>query len=399
MVKKNDQYGIWSKKMAITGKTHSDQFFLVIRVCRYIYKIHVTVFIPKHSTILSASPGFVIVFCIFSMIRTETWKSWAENSALRTRTPELGTRQPYIHSARLSSRVSSSDIKASSSPAGLKASSARHRSRVKHRSCLHRPRTFQIHFSRSKVPSLMLPTWIILLPISSNFRSGTVVLKKNPWKLKLLIVTSFFKNGCYCSGSIKCGCTTFCWCVGEIWGNCDRSKDLEIHTTSQTSECYSVQSLFWLRDSPSRRVKESNGRRLKRCSPTGWETSVRLPSSRSTSRERARANENLEVLDTMDTIVPWINSRHSIQWLRCSSNCFWTSEHMPLAFSHDNWEKAEPHRSMRPTKNGMYHGPFDPLPAPLRWSQREYQKIRGLIRSHSRKKPSDVCLVPDAVSH
>lgn len=175
----------------------------------YIYKIHVTVFIPKHSTILSASPGFVIVFCIFSMIRTETWKSWAENSALRTRTPELGTRQPYIHSARLSSRVSSSDIKASSSPAGLKASSARHRSRVKHRSCLHRPRTFQIHFSRSKVPSLMLPTWIILLPISSTFRSGTVVLKKNPWKLKLLIVTSFFKNGCYCSGSIKCGCTTF----------------------------------------------------------------------------------------------------------------------------------------------------------------------------------------------
>lgn len=168
-----------------------------------------TVFIPKHSTILSASPGFVIVFCIFSMIRTETWKSWAENSALRTRTPELGTRQPYIHSARLSSRVSSSDIKASSSPAGLKASSARHRSRVKHRSCLHRPRTFQIHFSRSKVPSLMLPTWIILLPISSTFRSGTVVLKKNPWKLKLLIVTSFFKNGCYCSGSIKCGCTTF----------------------------------------------------------------------------------------------------------------------------------------------------------------------------------------------
>ena len=37
MVKKNDQYGIWSKKMAITGKTHSDQNFLVIRVCRGLY--------------------------------------------------------------------------------------------------------------------------------------------------------------------------------------------------------------------------------------------------------------------------------------------------------------------------------------------------------------------------
>ena len=94
------------------------------------------------------------------------------------------------------------------------------------------------------------------------------------------------------------------------------------------------QSLFWLRDdSPSRRVKESNGRRLKRCSPTGWETSVRLPSSRSTSRERESESKQ----------KPWsvrINSRHSIQWLRCSSNCFWTSEHMPLAFSHDNWEKS-----------------------------------------------------------
>ena len=42
MVKKNDQYGTGSKKMAITGKTHSDQNFLVIRVCRYIYKhVHV----------------------------------------------------------------------------------------------------------------------------------------------------------------------------------------------------------------------------------------------------------------------------------------------------------------------------------------------------------------------
>ena len=28
---------VTEKKMAITGKTHSDQFFLVIRVCRYIY--------------------------------------------------------------------------------------------------------------------------------------------------------------------------------------------------------------------------------------------------------------------------------------------------------------------------------------------------------------------------
>ncbi len=50
-------------------------------------------------------------------------------------------------------------------------------------------------------------------------------------------------------------------------------------------------------------------------------------------------------------------------------------------------------------KTGCTMDHYDPLPAPLRcWSQREHQKICGLIRSHSRKKSSDLFLVPSGCS-
>ena len=55
MVKKDGQYGIWSKKMAITGKSHSHQKILVIRVYRYQYFVAPSKVIWKPPKVLESS--------------------------------------------------------------------------------------------------------------------------------------------------------------------------------------------------------------------------------------------------------------------------------------------------------------------------------------------------------
>ena len=230
------------------------------------------------------APGFLIVFSIFSWFEPRH-----ERVERRTLHPSEQGHQSWTRVDRTSTLPDCYPVPRVSSQAGLKASSALHRSRV--------IGTRISYFSRSKVPSLMLQSWNMLLPISSNFHSGNVVLKNIIETINCDIFCQLLKNrfkkkhvllAASSAGALHL-LKWYRWDIGEGTATWDPKTRKFTPHRKPPNECYTdlILARIWFSKPKGRRVEwsasEAFSHRVRNVCQT-----AQFPIAKEAERERER---------------------------------------------------------------------------------------------------------------